>query len=175
MIEGRGIIESVEIARQKVEGLGGVFKSNYAFKDIIFVPRKETYNLTDDFLRVRVLSKNNWNTKNVILVRKKTEFQKIGKIDKVALRKEFDTEKEALNFIEKELGKDFDFGFEFSRQGWQYQLGKNRVFIEDIEKYRPSLEIEADNEQELKDLFTKLQVKKQVKQSMPEVMKNLLK
>ena len=41
--------------------------------------KKNDFNLSDDFLRVRVYSKTNWPTKNVVLVRKQTEFKSTGK------------------------------------------------------------------------------------------------
>ena len=41
MIEGRAVIESIEKAKASIITLGGQFKSNYSFKDIIFVPSKK--------------------------------------------------------------------------------------------------------------------------------------
>src|SRR3989344_7238059 len=101
MVEGRALIENIEKAKASVENLGGQFKGNYIFKDIIFVPRKKIYNLNEDFLRIRSYVKTNWLTKNVVLVRKKTEWKKQGTLDKIILKREFDTEKEAFSFIEE--------------------------------------------------------------------------
>ena len=59
----------------ELEGeLEDIMSFNWAFKDIIFVPKKNDYNLSDDFVRVRVMIKKNWPTKDVILVRKKPNF-----------------------------------------------------------------------------------------------------
>jgi len=174
MIEGRAIISNIQETKQRVKSLGGDFKSSYAFKDIIFVPKKKNYNLSDDFLRVRVISKNNWPTKNVVLVRKQTEFKDIRKVDNIILKKEFDTESEALDFIKKELSAEFEYGFEYSREGWEYKLESRRIFIEDIENLKPSIEIEADSEENLQRLFDKIGVVEKLRKSIPEMVRESL-
>ncbi|UCD03983.1 MAG: hypothetical protein JSW73_05635 [Candidatus Woesearchaeota archaeon] len=173
MIEGRAIIESIKKTRASVESLGGQFKSNYIGRDIIFLPEREDYNLSDDFVRVRVNIKSNWPTKRVILTRKQTDFREIGKVDNVILSEEFDTEEEAFSFIEKNL-PEFQKGFEYEREGWQYQLKHNRIFIEDIKGWRPSVEIEAKSEEELKELFDKIGILELVKDSIPKIMRRIL-
>ena len=171
MMEGRALIPSLEKAKAGVEKLGGQFKGDYISKDIIFIPKK-VYNLSKDFVRVRVYTKNNWPTKNVILVRKKTEWKDQSKIDNIAIKIEFDSEKEAFAYIKDNL-PEFEKGFEYSRHGWQYNLGMHRIFIEDIEKFLPSVEAEAENEVELQTLFRKLGVKKIVNESVPEIMQRI--
>lgn len=173
MIEGRAIISGIEDTRKKVEQLGATFKGEYIFKDVIFIPKKDDFNLSDDFLRMRVYSKTNWPTKNVVLVRKQTEFKSTGKIDKIILKKEFDTENEALNFVEESLSSEFIMGFEFSRTGWQYQLENHRIFIENVEDFKPSIEIEAETEEELKSLFDKFDIIEIINESMPEIMRRI--
>src|SRR3990167_7481771 len=129
MIEGRATISGIEDTRKQVEQFGAIFKGEYIFKDVIFIPKKDDFNLSDDFLRMRIYSKTNWPTKNIVLVRKQTEFKSTGKIDKIILKEEFDTEKEAVNFVETNLSSEFERRFEFSRIGWQYQLENHRIFI----------------------------------------------
>ncbi len=174
MIEGRALISNIEQTRKKLADLGAAFNSNYAFKDIIFVPKKAECNLSDDFLRVRVYTKNNWPTKKVVLVRKQTEFKDTGKIDNIILKKEFDAEQEAVDFVATELETEFERGFEYEREGWQYDFGKHRIFVEDIKGYKPSIEIEADSE-EIESLFTKIGVIEKIRVSIPEVMRRILK
>ena len=175
MIEGRAIVESIEKAKASIESLGGHFKSNYILKDIIFVPKKENYNLSSDFVRVRINIKSDWPTKRVIVVRKQTEFKKTGKIDKIILKKEFDNEEEAFLFVKEKL-PEFQKGFEYEREGWQYQLNDSRIFIEDIKGWKPSIEIEVKNEKEIKEFFNKIGILELVKASVPEIMRqNLMK
>ncbi len=173
MIEGRAIISSIEDARKKVEQLGAIWKGEYIFKDIIFIPKKDNFNLSDDFLRIRVYSKTNWPTKSFVLVRKQTEFKSVGKIDKVILKEEFDSEEKAIDFVKNNLSSEFKKGFKFSRIGWQYQLENLRIFIEDIEGYKPSIEIEAETEEELKLLFDKLNIIEKVNESIAEIMRQI--
>lgn len=175
MIEGRALILDIEQTRKNLLDLGAVFNSNYAFKDIIFVPKKAEYNLSDDFLRARVYIKYDRPAKKVVLVRKQTEFKNVGKIDSILLKKEFDTEQEALDFVTTQLGAKFERGFEYAREGWQYDLGNCRIFVEDIKGYKPSIEIEADSEEEIESLFAKIGVIEKIHASMPEVMRRALK
>lgn len=173
MIEGRAIISGIENTRKKVEQLGAAFKGEYIFKDVIFILKQDDFNLSDDFLRMRVYSKNNWSTKNVVLVRKQTEFKSTGKINKIILKEEFDTEKEALDFVQENLSSEFKREFEFSRTGWQYQLANHRIFIEDVEGFKPSIEIEAETEDELKSLFDKIGILEKINESMPKIMRRI--
>lgn len=175
MIEGRALIADIEQTREKLAELGAVFNSNYAFKDIIFVPKRKSYNLSDDFLRVRVYIKNNWPTKKVVLVRKQSKFREVGKTDTITLKNEFDTEREAFDFVSAKLGGEFERGFEYEREGWQYDLGKHRVFVEDIKGFKPSMEIEADSGGEIESLFTKIGIVEKIHASIPEVMRKILK
>ncbi|MBL7100939.1 MAG: hypothetical protein ISS23_03235 [Nanoarchaeota archaeon] len=117
MIEGRAIIENIEKTKASIESLGGQFKDHYLLKDIIFVPKKENYNLTDDYVRIRIHIKGDWPTKRVTVVRKQAKFKETGKIDKIILKEEFDTEEEAFAFVEKNL-PEFRKGFEFGRESW---------------------------------------------------------
>jgi len=174
MIEGRAIIKDIEKAKKSIESLGGIFKSNYILKDIIFIPKIGKYKLNNDFIRVRINIKSDWIAKKVILIRKQNEFKNIGKIDKILFRKEFDTEEEAFIFIQKKF-PEFKKGFEYEREGWEYQLNKNRIFIEDIKGWKPSIEIETEKEEDLEDLFNKIGVLELIKESIPEIMNKLLK
>lgn len=173
MIVGRALINSIEETKSKVESLGGELKSNFIIKDIIFVPYKEDYNLTDDFVRLRVNIKSNWNTRRVVVTRKKTEFQDTGKVENYLLKEELDSEEEAFQFIQENLS-EFKQGFNFKKEGWQYQLNDNRIFIEDIQNWKPSVEIEAKDESELKELFDNLNVLDILNKSVPEIMENEL-
>ena len=64
--------------------------------------------------------------------------------------------------------------YEYSREGWEYSLGKNGIFIEYIEKLGPTIEIEADNKSDLEDLFKLFEVRERFSESTPEIMRKLL-
>ena len=171
MIEARAIIENIDETRKMLESLGAVLDGEYSFKDVIFVPREGNYDLNKDFLRARVYIKNNWYTKKVVLVRKQAEFKDVGKTGKVILKEEFDSEKEANGFVEAEFGQEFKRGFEYERVGWQYNLESSRIFVEDIKGYKSSIEIEADTQDQIKYLFQKIGIVKELKDSLPEIMR----
>jgi len=174
MIEARALMKSIKQARERAESLGCKYMGGYHNKDVIFVPKgKGRFNLSDDFVRVRVFIRNNRPTRNAIVIRKRTEFKETGKIDSVVLKEEFDTEKEALAFVKKSL-PGFRKGFEYSREGWEYHLGDKRIFVEDITGYGPSMEVEAENEKELKDLLKKIGAVRIVNESVPEMMRKRL-
>ncbi|HTW96175.1 MAG TPA: hypothetical protein VMD74_00770, partial [Candidatus Methylomirabilis sp.] len=139
MVEGRAIISDIGETKKKIEQMGGIFRGDYIFKDVIFVPQINDYNLNDDYLRLRIYEINNWPRKNFSLVRKRAK--------KSILKKDFDAENEALDFIEQEFSAEFKQGFEFSRQGWQYDFGSTRIFLEDIENFKPMIEVETETEQ----------------------------
>ncbi len=174
MIEARAIIKDIAETKNKLEALGAVFDSDYAFKDVIFVPQKDRYDLNGGFLRARVYIKNNWPTKKVVLVKKQIKFKNVGKEDTIILRQEFDTEQQASDFVKKEFGSEFKRSFEYEREGWQYNLEGCRIFVEDIKGYKPSIEIETDTEDQINSLFEKIGVVEKIKTSIPEAMRQIL-
>lgn len=60
------------------------------------------------------------------------------------------------------------------REGWQYNLGDSRIFIEDIDGFKPSIEIVSETEQEIQDLLNKIGIMEIIKESVPEVMRKIL-
>lgn len=172
MIEARAIIESIDKTRTKLESLGAEYEGDYAFKDMIFIHRNRS--LSQDFLRIRVYSRNNWATKNVILERKQTKWKFMGKVDNVIIREQFDSVVPAQKYIEKNLSSEFEENFEFLREGWQYLWDNHRVFVEDIAGYYPTVELEAENEHMLKSKLKKIGYVKVLKKSVAEIMQEEL-
>ncbi len=175
MIEARGIIKNVDETKKKIEKIGSVYDSYYSYTDIIFIPISGEVDLNKEFVRVRVLKVNNWQTKNVILVHKKAEWNGTSKIDNFILKKEFNTVEEAVNFIKEYYKNKLKESFRYSREGWEYHFGKNRIFVEDIEKLGSTIEVEAENENELSCIFKKLEITERVSDSVPEMMRKALK
>jgi len=117
--------------------------------------------------------KSDWPAKRVVVVRKQTKFRRIGKTDKIILKKEFDNEEEAFLFA-KEKFPEFQRGLEYERKGWEYRLDDKGIFIERIKGWKPSIEIEAKNGKEIKELFNKIGILELVKDSVPEIMRQIL-
>lgn len=172
-IEARAIIKNIEETKKKIEEIGGVFKNDYAFTDFIFVLKSGKTDLNKEFIRLRVMKKKNWPTKDFILKHKKAKWQGTSKIDNILLKKEFDTENQALDFIEKHFQGKWQKLFEYFREGWEYGLGAKRLFIEDIKGFKPTVEIEAENKEELENIFKELDVTERLSDSVPETMRKI--
>lgn len=167
IFETRGKINNIKDARDTVEKMGGVFKGFYSCTDFIF----ETKNV-EEKLRLRVFKINNRKTENCILIHKTTEWSDKVKTDKIILQNKFDTIKEAVNFMIDHYG-DFKEDYEYSRDGWEYSLNKNSIFIENIEKLGPTIEIESDNKDDIENLFKFFDVIELFSESTPEIMRKL--
>jgi len=173
MIEVRATVRNLEDTKKIIEELGAEFKSNYAFTDIIYVPTSKPIDLSKDFVRIRVYTINNWPTKKVVLVRKKTEWSKDGKVGKVVLNKEFDTLEEAESFLKEEFGNTWRKEIDYFREGLQYQLDKTRLFLEKVKGLPPSIEIEAEDKDTLDFILSKFDIIEKLKDSLPEVMRKI--
>ena len=167
MIETRGTVTNLLESRKKVETLGFTFKGEYAFLDMIYFK-------DDEILRLRIYSKSNRKQKDCQLIRKSVSFKGAGKIDKISLKKEFNNKEQAMQYIARHV-IDFIDNTEYSRKGIEFVKGKNHIYLEDIQFLGHSVEIEAENEEELKALVKKIQFKKILKQSLPYTIRNIIK
>jgi adenylate cyclase class IV len=156
MIEARALIESIAKARERAEKLGAEYVGEYAFKDIIFCKNDEFL----DYYRIRAYSRTNRDTKMVVLTLKKSRK---GEKPEVAVSKEFDEVRDAL----AEISPEYRRRFEFVRNGWEYNLKGARVFIEDIEKIGPTIEVESENI-EMIDLLEAIGYREILKHSVPK-------
>lgn len=158
MIEARSFVENFDSAKKILAENKAVFKGEYVCKDIIFSPIDSTKSLKDEFLRLRVNVKNIWTEKDVIVAIKQTEKKDIGKNSIIPLRKEFDGEDDARKYIKENLEDKYKFDFEFTRTGWQYDLGENQVDLEKVEDIPDCYTIEVKSKTEdgikkLTDIF----------------------
>lgn len=167
IFETRGKIKDIKEARYTAEKIGAMFKGFYSCTDFIF----ETKNV-EEILILRVFKINNRKTKNHILTHKIAEWSDKIKTDKIILKRKFDTIKDAINFMIDHYG-DFKEDYEYSRDGWEYSLNKNSIFIENIEKLGPTIEIESDNKNDLENLFKLFDISELFSESTSEIMRKL--
>lgn len=78
----------------------------------------------------------------LLLSLKKIQRKEIGKDSLISLRKEFDTEEEGKKYISDNFSEDFTFDLEFTRTGWQYDLGEDQIDLEKVEDIRDCYTIE---------------------------------
>lgn len=158
MLEARTFVSNIDKARKTLLDNGAVFKGEYQCKDTIFSPLDSAKTLKDEFLRLRINVKNIWAEKDVIVAVKQTERRDFGKNSVIPLKKEFDSESEARAFIEANLTNDFKYDFQFTRTGWQYDLGENQVDLEKVEDLPDcyTIEVKSKTEYGLKNLVDML-------------------
>lgn len=158
MLEARTFVDTLENAREILEKEVAIFRGHYVIKDVVFSSTDKSLPLEKVFLRLRLIPENIWNEKDVIVVIKQTELQEVGKNSIVPVRKEFDTEEEAREFIEKNYSQEFEFAYEFEREGWQYDMGEYQIDLEDIEGHK-SIEFKSKTVEGLQNLLDTFGIK----------------
>jgi hypothetical protein len=170
-LEARGKIRDIDEAIDTAKKIGGVFKGSYRATDIIFKSKKEDEKGVID---LRVFELNNRQTKNYKFIHKIAEWSDKTKKDRIILKSEFYTMGDALNFIIDHYDNNLVEHYKYSREGWEYHLEKGDIFIEYIEKFGSTMEIEADNKSDLEELFKLFEVEERFSESTPEIMRKLL-
>lgn len=150
-----------------IEKLNLIKKSKFAFYDLIYQNKNGT-SITEDTLKVRVYQKNEWKTKDVLLIRKTAPMINGSKEDKVLLKKEFDTEKEAIDFINMSFINTYEYKFKLKKSGIEYFNESLRVWIEEIEDVGTSIEIGAENPEEIENTIQLFEIKERLEESVPE-------
>lgn len=114
MFYTRIILKSKENLLENLKKLGAIKKHDFAFYDLVYLNRDGS-SITDDTLKVRVYKHNEWNSKAVLVIRKKAEVVDGVKEDKFLVREEFDTESEALKFVDENFKDSFDYQFKLEK------------------------------------------------------------
>jgi adenylate cyclase class IV len=172
ILEARGKIKDINDARKTAEKIGGIFKGFYSNTDIIFKAKES--DPEKGVITLRRFKINSRQTENYIFTHKIAEWSDKIKTDKIILKSRFDTMEKALDFMTDHYGSGLKYHYEYSREGWEYSLGNNGIFIERIEKLGPTLEIEAENKSDLENLFKLFEVGERFSESTPEIMRKLL-
>jgi hypothetical protein len=173
MFDARAFLRDLESPRKILNEQQALFKGDYLIHDVIFVPKDKTKTLTDAFLRLRIIPKNIWKEKDFIVSVKNTRLKKVGKQSLIPVRKEFDLESDAREYIEKEFSDSFEYSYEFDRIGWQYDLGEDQVDLEDIEGYY-SIELKSKTETGLRRLLDLFGITQVIKGPSVVAVKDLL-
>lgn len=156
-----------------IEKLNLIKKSEFAFYDLIYQNKNGT-NITKDTLKVRVYQKNEWKTKDVLLIRKTAPIINGSKEDKVLLRKEFDTEKEAIDFINANFDNEYEYKFKLEKNGLEYSNDDLRVWVEEIKDIGISIEIGSENQEKIENAIQLFDIKERLEISVPEYLYNKL-
>lgn len=153
MFDARNFVTSLDTAKVKLLELNADFKGEYFIQDAIYRSKDVGQGLDKVFLRLRNVSKNIWNEKQFIVSIKNTEIKEVGKQSIIPVKRQFDSEAEATEFIIENYSNEFEFDFDFNRKGWQYFIGEDSVDLEDIEGHF-SIEFKSKTEEGLKKLLS---------------------
>lgn len=159
--EIRAYIQDIDSTKNALTDLGATFKSEYVFTDYIYEPKGVYWDLNQQFIRLRVYDKTNWDQKKCVLVHKMKKTQ--GITGKILIHQEFDE----ITQAQEVLKDDYSFLFSFYRIGWQYSLNGNQIFVENIENLNPTIEIVAFDKNKIDDIFAKLLIKNVIEYSVP--------
>lgn len=144
-------------------------KSEYDFYDLIYV-NKLGKSITDDTLKIRVYNHNEWDTKDVLVIRKTAVLIDGAKEDKVLLKEEFDDVESAKKFVAENFSYEFEYAFRLSKTGKEYISDEFTIWVEDIQNFGLSLEIGATNQEVLNNVMNQFEVSERLEKSIPEIM-----
>lgn len=176
MIEARTFSLEIDSTRKILEENGAIFKGEYVLRDKIYSSYNPPKGLDDEFLRVRIYQKNIWNDSNVMVAVKNHEQKEIGVDTVVPLKKGFETEEEALKFVEENLLNQYKYEFEFSRTGWQYDLGEDQIDLERVDDLKDfyTVEFKSNTVEGLKRLEELLKLENVIRGPIASHMKELI-
>lgn len=174
MFYTRIILKSKENLLENLKKLGAIKKHDFAFYDLVYLNRDGS-SITDDTLKVRVYKHNEWNSKAVLVIRKKAEVVDGVKEDKFLVREEFDTESEALKFVDENFKDSFDYQFKLEKSGEEYQNEDLRIWVEDIKDMGISIEFGSESQDRIEEAIALFDVKERLTISVPEYLYNKLK
>lgn len=112
--------------------------------------------------------------KRCTINKKNCSYVNGSKEDKVLLKKEFNTEKEAINFINVNFSNDYQYKFKLEKNAVEYSNDKLRVWVEEIKYMGTSIEIGSENPQEIENTIKLFDVKERLEESVPEYLYNKL-
>ncbi len=153
MFDARIFLTELESAKKTLSDNCANFKGEYVIHDYIFRSTNPQEALEKVFLRLRLVPMNMWSDKSVVVAIKNTEKREVGKQSIIPIKREFDTEAQAQEFIKENYSNSFVFDFDFKRRGWQYDLPNgDQVDLEDIED-NYSIEFKSKSEKGLRTLL----------------------
>lgn len=174
MYDARIFLDTLDTARNKLIAEHATFKGEYIIHDAIYASKDLSQGIEKIFLRLRSVPNNIWNEKQYIVSIKVTELKEVGKQSIIPIKVQFDSKEEAQQYIEEHYSEQFDFLYEFSRTGWQYDLEENQIDLEDIEGYC-SIEFKSPTEEGLQKLLTEFDAKNVIVGPSVVAVQNILK
>ena len=151
-LELRAIINNILRVKQSLSDNNALYKSYYSFLDYIYFPKTQS---DISYARIRSYKKSGWQHKSILLTIKSDQ--------KTILKQEYDLLDDAKNAIKE----GFDYAFQFSREGWEYEWEGCHVFLEDIQDLPASIEVIAESRQLIDRLFLIVQAHEVLEVAVP--------
>jgi len=167
MIYSRIIINDGSDIKEILNKLNLVKKTEFAFYDLIYL-NKNGASITEDTLKIRVYQKNEWNTKDVLVIRKTAPVTNGVKEDKVLLKEQFDTLEEAQAFVNKNLLEQYEYKIKLEKTGTEYKSDNLNVWVENIKNVGISIEFGSEDSKVIEDAISLFDVKERLNISIPE-------
>lgn len=172
MIYSRIILYDDTKIEEALNSLNTVKKSEFAFYDLIYL-NKNGASITEDTLKIRVYIKNEWDYKNVLVIRKTAPVINGVKEDKVLVREQFDSLEEAQKYVDNHFSQDFEFKVKLEKSGVEYGTDNLRIWVEDIKEIGWSIEFGSESEETIENAIKLFNVKERLEISVPEYLYNL--
>ncbi len=141
--------------------------SDFSFYDLIY-QNNNGDSITNDTLKIRVYSHNEWKNKSVLVIHKKAIFDGREKEDKVLMREEFDDLDSALRFFEKNFSNQYTFSFKLEKTGVQYENEFATIWLEEIVDLGTSIEIGSNTPDVINQIINDIHIKERLDVSVPE-------
>lgn len=168
------IIVEKEVDESILKKLGMQKNASFSFSDFIYI-NKDGSSITDDTLKIRVYEKNEWDSKAVIVIRKKAVLEKGAKEDVFLLREEFDTLEEAQAYVFSHLSKEYDFAFQLQKSGVEYVHNDFHMWVEHIKDMGISIEFGSEDVRQIENALQLFPKAKRLTESVPEYLFHKLK
>lgn len=168
--ECRALVNNIASVDLKLKEYEALFKGEYAFRDFIYHPKNKTFDLNQEFLRLRVYSLTQWKQKPVELVHK-IKNKKPGCTGKTKLKIQFNSidEAEASSIL-----KDYELAFSFYRKGKEYYFKGLKIYVEEVEGMLPSIEVLSDSKQDIIKFLESLNPIQILEDSIPRAIEKLI-
>lgn len=150
------------------------FEVNYkfAFIDHCFM-RLDSSGISSDSLKIREYIMNEWDCKDIIVIKKDAVLIGDVKQDKLIDQKEFPALIDAQEYISRTY-PDYNLAFSFSRTGVQYSRGNIQIWSENIDLLGKSIEIGFENEPDAQFVLAKLPILGTLSKPLPEIIYEII-
>lgn len=165
-------ILSIDDIEKVIQILGLDVNYRFSFRDHCYrcVNRDESHIET---LKIREYTKNEWNCKDILVIKKRTLIDGDVKKEVLVDQKECSNIEEAQKYINSKY-PEFLLSFIFARKGVQCANGKLQIWIEDVEFLGISIEIGFDSDLEANEILSRLPVKSIVDKPLPDIIFDLV-